>query len=385
MTPEKPARDNAGEGPKFRQIYRSLRDALDDGTYEPGGKLPSEQELAGSFGASRPTIRRALAQLESEGYIEKRMGAGTRVAERNQHRNHVFGLLIPDLGSTEIFEPICQGIAQGQHELLWGPMLVSDGSKESKEAQAEHLCRYYIERKVSGVFFAPIELTPSGDAVNLGIIRALEEAKIPIILLDRDICHYPERSRFDLVGIDNRRAGYLITEHLLLSGSKRVAFFARPFSAHTVHARIDGYRAAIYAHLGREAHDLAQWIDPRDETSVRAFLNRHKPDAIVCANDFTAAQLFTTLNNLGIEVPGKLKVAGMDDVKYAQLLQAPLTTIHQPCFEIGATALRAMLDRIARPNAPSRDYLLDFRLVMRKSTAPNEHLAPRPRLKMTPH
>jgi GntR family transcriptional regulator of arabinose operon len=376
----KPDGESTKEGPKYRRIYLELREMLAIGAYDQSGKLPSEGDLAGRFGASRPTVRRALAQLESEGFIEKRMGSGTKVTNRNTPKNFVFGLLIPELGMTEIFEPICQGISHthscGQHELLWGPTLIPGGPID---AQAENLCRYYIERKVSGVFFAPIELFAGGDEINLSIVRALDEANVPIILLDRDICLYPERSKYDLVGIDNRRAGYVITEHLLLSGSRRVAFFAKPLSAHTVNARMDGYRAALHAHLGLSAPDLAQWIDPCDELAVREFLDRNQPDAIVCANDFTAARLFTTLNSLGVQVPSQIKVAGIDDVKYAQLLQAPLTTIHQPCLELGSTALLAMFDRIAHPNAPSRDFLLDFRLVVRKSTAPNDYVRSGPR------
>ena len=372
--------DGLQEGPKYRRIYLELRQTLAEGSYDNGGKLPSEGDLAQRFGASRPTVRRALAQLESEGFIQKRMGSGTIVTNRNTRKHSVFGLLIPELGMTEIFEPICQGISQGhvvgQHELLWGPTLVPGGSKET---QAENLCRYYIERKVSGVFFAPIELFAGGDEINLSIVRALDAANVPIVLLDRDLFAYPQRSKYDLVGIDNRRAGYVITEHLLLAGSSRVAFFARPFSAHTVDARMEGYRSAIRTHFGHSAPDLAQWIDPCDEIAVREFLDRNQPDAIVCANDFTAAQLFATLNSLRVHVPSQIKVAGMDDVKYAQLLQAPLTTIHQPCLEIGSTALMAMFDRIAHPNAPSREFLLDFRLVIRNSTAPNEPVRPRPR------
>lgn len=370
--------DNNKEGPKYRRIYLELREALAMGAYEEGGKLPSENDLVGKFGASRPTVRRALAQLESEGFVEKRMGSGTVAKNRSTHKNFVFGLLIPELGMTEIFEPICQGMSQshlgGQHDLLWGPTFVPSGSKE---IQAEKLCEYYIERKVAGVFFAPIELSAGSGKVNLSIVSALDEARIPIILLDRDLCLYPERSKYDLVGIDNRRAGYVLTEHLLLSGSRRVAFFARPFSAHTVDARIDGYRGALHAHLGSSAPDLAQWIDPSDAFAVREFLDRSQPDAIVCANDYTGAQLLTTLSGIGVQVPSQIRVAGIDDVKYAQLLQSPLTTIHQPCLEIGSTALLAMFDRIAHPNAPSRDFLLDFRLVIRKSTSTDNHVRSR--------
>jgi DNA-binding LacI/PurR family transcriptional regulator len=357
------------DGPKYKRIYQKLREALADGTYGLGDKLPSENILVENFGASRPTVRRALAQLQSDGLIARRMGFGTVVTQRSSHKSHVFGLLIPELGMTEIFEPICQGISQShagdQHDLLWGPTFVPDSGKE---VQAEHLCSYYIDRRVSGVFFAPMELIDGPDEANHSITHALDEAHIPIVLLDRDTVLYPARSEYDVVGIDNHRAGYVLAEHLVLSGSRRIAFLARPNSAHTVNVRISGYHAALAAHLGPQAQPLVMWTDPSDIDSVREFIDLERPDAILCANDYTAAQLLTTLNTLGIQVPSQIRVAGMDDVKYAHLLQTPLTTIHQPCLELGATALQAMLHRIANPSAPARDYLVDFQLMIRRSS-----------------
>jgi len=364
--------EDTGEGPKYKRIYVKLRDLLSSGVYNEGHKLPSENELVERFGASRPTVRRALAQLETEGFVEKKMGSGTVVSQRTNHKNPVFGLLIPELGMTEIFEPICQGISQARigshHDLLWGPTFIPGGSKED---QAVSLCRYYIERRVSGVFFAPMEHFEGRDEVNLQIVRAFDEAQIPVVLLDRDIVIFPGRSKYDVIGIDNRRAGYVLTEHLLLTGAKRVAFLARPYSAHTVDIRLVGYREALVAHQGDQAQSLIKWADPADANVIQDFLERAQPDAIICANDYTAAQLMITLNDLGLQVPAHIRIAGLDDVKYAKLLQTPLTTIHQPCQEIGSVALLAMLDRIARPTAPSRDVRVDFQLMIRKSTDPD--------------
>jgi DNA-binding LacI/PurR family transcriptional regulator len=358
-----------GKGPKYKRVYLELREALTDGRHREGDKLPSENELVERFGVSRPTVRRALTQLVSEGFIARRMGAGTVVSNPRENEVMVFGLLIPELGTTEIFEPICQGISQarsgGRHDLLWGPSFLKGASKE---VQAEHLCSYYIERRVSGVFFAPMEHFEGRDAVNVSIARALDEAQIPIVLLDRDIVLFPERSKYDLVGIDNHRAGYVLAEYLLRSGSRRVAFVAAPFSAHTVDARIGGYKEALHAHYGAAAEPVVKWIDPNDVTAVAEFLRLEHPEAIICANDFTAAQLLRTVSSIDVQVPAQLRIAGIDDVKYAQLLQTPLTTIRQPCLEIGSTAMLAMLDRIAHPAAPAREFIVDFELVIRKST-----------------
>ena len=60
----------------------------------------------------------------------------------------------------------------------------------------------------------------------------------------------------------------------------------------------------------------------------------------------------------------------MDDVKYASLLSVPLTTIHQPCAEIGTVAIGTMLERLRQPKLPARDILLNFRLVVRESCGP---------------
>ncbi len=358
--------------PRYRQIYNQLRLTLANREYVPGDKLPSENELVEQFGASRPTIGRALAQLENEGLVERRPGSGTFVRAHNRPEGFVFGLLIPGLGTTEIFEPICRGISiarvGGHHDLLWGTT-ISPGASE--EDQAEQLCDYYLRRRVSGVFFAPMELTGRKDEINQRITRAMDEAQIPTILLDRDICEYPKRSRYDLIGIDNRRAGFVITEHLLQCGAQRIAFWGRPNSAPTVNARSLGYREALSCQPDLHLQEHIEIGDPTDLSKVGGLLSQFRPDGVVCANDYTAAQFMTSLNTLGIRVPEDVRVTGMDDIRYASVLQTPLTTIHQPCLELGAAALAAMLDRISHPNMPVRDCLVDFQLVIRKSTDPN--------------
>jgi len=356
-------------GPKYKQIYRQLRQALTDQTYAAGDRLPSESELVEQFGASRPTVGRALAQLESEGLVVRRAGSGTFASAQSHNESRVFGLLIPGLGTTEIFEPICRGISTarvgGRHDLLWGTTF-SPGSTE--EDQAEQLCNYYVERNVSGVFFAPLELTQHKDDINQRIIAALDVAHIPVVLLDRDIVAYPRRSKYDLVSIDNRRAGFAITCHVLERGARRLVFLARPGSAPTVSERALGFQQAVTAWGDPSITCWTEFGDPSQTGFVREMLDRRNPDAMVCANDLTAAKLMTSLNTLGVSVPYQIKVTGMDDVRYASMLQTPLTTLHQPCRELGAAAMSAMLDRISHPLMPARDCLIDFQLIVRQST-----------------
>ena len=344
-----------------------MADAIASGEYEPGQRLPSESELVKAFGASRPTVNRALRELQLAGIIERRAGSGSYVRTDAAARGYTFGLLIPELGRTEIFEPICRGMAEAQHEgphvLLWGSSLADSPNMEQ---QASLACGQLVAKKVSGVFFAPLELTPQKDAINHKIAAALDRAGIPIVLLDRDLVSYPARSRYDLVGIDNRRVGYTITNHLLRCGCRRVVFLGRPGSAPTVDARITGYREALAAASADLKPGVCR-IDPESRDQVKAALTKYKPDGVVCANDFTSAHLLKTLSDLGVQVPSKMRLAGIDDVKYASLLAVPLTTIHQPCGDMGAIAVNTMLERLRNPNLPARDILLDCRLVIRES------------------
>ncbi len=220
----------------------------------------------------------------------------------------------------------------------------------------------------------------SKDEINRRIADALDAARIPVVLLDRTVVPYPRRGHHDLVGIDNRRAGYVITEHLFQAGAQRVAFVAVPNAAATVGAREAGYREASYVAGAPIDRSLAARLDPEDAAAVASFLEAARPDGVVCANDRTAAHFMRTALRLGRRVPQDLRLVGIDDAEFAGLLPVPLTTLRQPSHQIGDAALAAMLDRVARPDLPTRDILLPCELIVRESsitTTPNaQHPTP---------
>jgi GntR family transcriptional regulator of arabinose operon len=359
---------NRSEPPKHRRIHDHLKDAILSGRYEPGQRLPSESALVRQFRASRLTVNRAFRELQFAGLIERRVGSGSYVrAEITQ--GFTFGLLIPELGHTEIFEPICRGMAETplaeHHVLLWG-RTVADARSDG--TQARDACRQLIAKKVSGVFFAPLELTPEKDSINRTIIGLLEDARVPVVLLDRDLVMYPDRSPYDVVGIDNRRAAHVVTTHLLEQGAQRIVFVARPRSAPTVDARIAGFRDGLRNGGIPWSATLVQRIDPTSRPDVKRVLDDVRPDAIIGANDYTCGQMMNVLEDLGAILPDEIRIAGFDDVKYASLLPVPLTTIHQPCAEIGRAAMTAMIERLHEPGMPARDITLNVRLIVREST-----------------
>jgi len=353
---------------KYREILEKIQEDIAVGKYQPGQRLPSETDLVRRYGASRMTVFRAMHELQSLGVVVRRIGSGTFVSQISNAGSHVFGLLIPELGQTEIFEVICKGMMEApqavHHSLLWGNTAPQENQKEEA---AEQLCRHYISRKVSGVFFAPVEYTPGRHEANHQIVAALTKAHIPVVLLDRCIERYPQRSNFDLVGIDNRRASYMLTEHLIKAGAKKIAFFARPNSAPTVDARIAGYREALQSLEIQSGIGLVIIGEASDPKFVKGVLKKERPDAFVCANDHTAGILMQNLLSIGQKIPEDIRIVGFDDVKYARLLPVPLTTQHQPCRDIGRVALGIMLERIANPDLPVRDVLLGCELMVRQS------------------
>jgi len=349
-----------------RRIAEQIRQEILDGTFTEGAQLPTEVELVKRFSASRPTIGQALRQLQYEGLIDRRAGAGTFVRRQTSTGGGQWGLIIPGLGNTEIFEPICAEIAlqARQHgaSLLWGADARQD---KPADAQAVELCQQCLRSKTDGVFFAPLELTEHKDDVNDRIVASLKRAGIPVVLLDRDLCVFPQRSPYDLVSMDNLVAGYELTAHMLAGGARNPRFVARPRSASSVDLRVAGFREALIKRgLTPQKKHLCIG-DPEDAGFIRQLVKQ--ADAVICANDHTAALLMRGFEKLGVRVPRDVRLAGFDDTKYATLLSVPLTTVHQPCRAIGRAAAQAMLERTQTPTLPPRQILLSGELVVRES------------------
>src|SRR6202035_5050534 len=270
------------ELPKYQQIVEAVKNEILSGRYQPGQKLPSEAALVKRFGASRITVGRALRELRQAGLIQSRPGSGSYVGPAAAgDEGLLFGLLIPNLGDTEIFGPICQGMSQApqarKNALLWGN-IASD--PETKDEQTWQLCQQYIAKKVAGIFFAPLERTPASDQTNRLVLSALEVAGIPVVLLDRCGLPYPRRSAHDLIGIDPRRAGDMITEHLLKLGCRRIAFLGYANSASTVTARIGGYRDALFIAGVSVSPDLVRNLDSDHVTEIRMVMEKLRPEGI---------------------------------------------------------------------------------------------------------
>lgn len=355
---------------KHALIFEHVHSAIMAGRYKVGQRIPSETQFSRRFGTTRATVAKALRELELGGFLDRRPGSGSYARLPGKPQSRLLALLVPNLGEGEIFEPICSAIASAvrahRFTVLWGQSV--SGNPVDKGRQAEELCRQYIEQRVDGVFFSPVELMPGMEEVNRRLTGLLDRAGIPVVLLESDTVKYPQRSRCDRVGIDNRRAGRALTEHLLEQGCRRIEFVCRPLSAATIDARIAGYQEALREHGIPPKQKWIRCGDVSDPEYVRQMIAGRRADAYLCGNDYTAALLMRNLLSLGLRVPDDVCIAGVDDLKYANLLSVPLTTVHQPCAAIGMAAVDAMIGRIEAPTMPARDVMVDFRLVVRRSS-----------------
>src|ERR1017187_10364462 len=269
--------------PMYQKIRERLERDIAGGHYAAGQKFPSEAALVQRFGASRITVGRAVRELQERGLLDRVAGSGTYVrgAAQRPTEGLLFGLVIPNLGETEIFEPICQGIAASPeargHGLLWAH---ADQGVEGRVEQALELAPYCLARSVAGVFFAPLEFSPASAEVNARVIKLLHGAGIAVVLLDRRPEDSPARRTCDLVGIDNHRAGFLAAGHLLRLGARRVGFVRLEGQASTVNARvrIPGCPGRFLRprprlhHAGQSAHGVA-----RGRAGLRCLRLRQRP------------------------------------------------------------------------------------------------------------
>ncbi|MCP4403552.1 MAG: substrate-binding domain-containing protein [bacterium] len=355
---------------KKHEIYDYLLERIKQGRYNYGEFIPSEKVLAQKFGVSRPTVNRSIARLKEEGFVDRKAGYGTFVTYKEKERGNLnFGLLVPGLKDAEIFGPICHTIANITEEydfnLFWRENnFLSDSFKQ----YPEKVCQSYIEQHVDGVFFAPVSLTPNMEPINLNIVKGFSQAGIIVVLLDRDIMHWPQRGEYDLVGIDNFHAGYTVCQHLIDQGCRKISYVIDPFAADTGHIRIAGCqealrRANISQELFQECH-----ISRNTPDIALKIMKLGVPDAVICSNDIMAARVMQSCFDIGKNIPDDLLIAGFDDVQYARNLPVALTSFHQPGQEIAVAAVQTMLSRIASPALLPRRIYIQGELSKRKST-----------------
>lgn len=371
---------------KHLRVYEQLVQGVLQGDYEQGKRLPSDSDLAEQFSVSRPTIAKAVLELEKKGMVERRGAAGTFVRAQRADKTAKLGLLMTRLQLTPsdfgdfvslysmVVSQISLTASESGHVLLMNELPLGD--EDELIAHAWDICRQLIEMQVKGVFFMPLEVAGEKRHINYRIAEAFDNAGIAVTLLDRDIDTRPTRSKFDIVGVNNEQGMFELTNYLITSGYRRINFISGKVAVSSVLDRISGYEKALRYHgVTPDPKRIRQFeifpFTDRDEEAERKavihLMEGSDADALVCANDRTAAIVMKYAPQLGIRIPDDLGIAGFDDEAFCSYLPIPLTTMRQPARAIGAEAVRVMLSRIASPQMPGRDVLISPELVVRSS------------------
>ncbi|MHB8397547.1 MAG: LacI family DNA-binding transcriptional regulator [Candidatus Limnocylindrales bacterium] len=206
---------------------------------------------------------------------------------------------------------------------------------------------------------------PRADDVELA---SLEADRFPIVLQGS----LPGSSA-PSVDVDNRAGARGAVQHLTGLGHRVIACITNASLAYTAAGeRLDGYRDAL-SEAGI-AYDEGLVVEGSFDAAsghraMAALLGRARPTAVFVASDVVAFGAMRALREHGRRIPDDVSIVGFDDIPLAEHFDPPLTTVHLPAHALGATAGRALLDRVAgRPVA--RRTLLPTQLMVRESTGP---------------
>lgn len=360
--------------PRHRQVFETILSDIAAGLFQPGDRLPTEAELAKTFSASRTTIARAMRDLKNKGLVNRQRGAGTHIAMRQEKRIALFAPFTQspaDLGwiGGQIHAHLSELAAQRRDHLR---LQIIGRTGVNQLEQMMIAARALIEEGVVGVFYYPVELPRDEVHYNKLVVDKLLSAGIAVICVDRDIVAFPDRSKLALVTYDNRRAGYLVTEHLIRQGRRRIAFIGSPFVSSAASDRMRGYCDALEASGLTVDQSMIRpaTLEDLDATFSQALMNECKPDAVVCKMDHYAALVGRHLMGMGLTIGKDILLAGFDDDPLARLLPVPLTTIRFAADPFAQTCYDRLMAQMANPSEllPGMT-LIDVELVVRESTA----------------
>lgn len=183
-----------------------------------------------------------------------------------------------------------------------------------------------------------------------------------------------EEDLVPFVSIDDEGAAYNAVRHLISLGRKRVAMINGPAPFKYAHGRYVGYcRALEEAGLELDKNLQASVNADMDYDMAKAaalgMLNSPgRPDGFFCISDVLASAVVRATQELGLRVPQEVSVVGFDDVLLSSAMNPTITTVRQPCNQMGALATE-MLIKLLRGEERVNSIFLGTELVLRESTA----------------
>ncbi|MEU7593564.1 LacI family DNA-binding transcriptional regulator [Streptomyces sp. NPDC039022] len=299
----------------------------------------------------RPDTRAAvLKAIDELGYTHNTLARSLVTA-----RTRSIGLAVSAI-SNPYFTEILQGVEAGTLEAGYS-LLIADPHDDP--AHEQKVVRLLHERRVDGMIVAP-------SAEPAGMVDYLTRRKVPAVFLDRLV-----GDAYDQVCAENTAPVRQLVEHLAGLGHTRIGLVAGLPGLSTTTERVQGYREGLRARGLPFAPELLAGGNSEAEGAQDA--TRHllaapePPTAIITANNAMTIGTLRALRDLGRDVPRDIALVCFDDFSWADLFAPRLTAISQPSKEIGAAAVRLLLERLEEPDRPPRTLRLPCTYVHRDS------------------
>ncbi len=306
----------------------------------------------------RETRDRVLKRVRELNYTPNRAARSLATG-----RTSAIGLVVPDL-EHPFFSEIAKAIARRIRTRDYGLIIAS--SEDSPAVEQSELERM-LARQVDAVILASVQTSSASP-----VFARLKESGVPYVLIDRD---FPELGA-NYVGVDDVEVGRVATGHLIERGCRRIAHLRGP-DVSTAAGRLQGYEEALRK---RQMALRAGYVvkvkggDARSEEQGYRAMNRllameQRPDGVFCYNDEVAIGALRAILMAGLRAPGDIAVIGVDNIRYADLLRVPLSSVDQHSYKIGERAAQLALNSIeAEEPPPARRIVLPVELVAREST-----------------
>ena len=226
-----------------------------------------------------------------------------------------------------------------------------------------------LARRVDGVVIA------TGLIDSSHVYRLLREG-IKIALIECDL----EIPDVVSVVIDNYKYSRLAVQHLIDNGYKRIGFVSAPLEEmKNLKERFGGYVDALKCN-NMDIDDSViyfnrairgEWDLTSSSELIRAIMsdNKNRPDALYIISDSVAMAAIQVIKKLGLRIPADIGIVGFDDRRFCKYLEPPLTSIHQPKYEMGAKSTELLIKTIENKEVLNKKIYLEMQLSIRESSS----------------
>ncbi|SKC89578.1 LacI family DNA-binding transcriptional regulator [Ohtaekwangia koreensis] len=307
-----------------------------------------------------PTIRkdtrkRIFDKAKEMGYQQNLFASNLR-----RSRSNTIGVIVPRLNSY-FMSAVIAGMEKVANAA--GYNLIISQSTESKEKELANIKTLYNSR-VDGLL-----VSLAYDSENIDHFDLFLNKGIPLIFFDRVFDH-PQCTS---IVIDNYKAGYEITSHLIRQGSKRIAHITASIKRNVYADRLRGYRDALADHGILYDEKLIFFCNLSEqagaEATQRILEMDELPDGIFAANDTTAVSCIRTLKQAGIKIPEQITVAGFNNDPLSKVIEPNLTTMNYPGQEMGELAAATLIRKLDTKEGTSLNTIvLHHNLIVRESS-----------------